>query len=200
MREKLNENPVAQIAVIGVLILIVGIFALKSLGGGSEAEGESEAAAPVESATAPGTEPAPGASLEESTQASAAASVVTPSSRPLPDAVEAAYAQGETIALLIYRPGGIEDKLITDVIGELESMPGVALFTAPVGEIADYAPITGPLGVNQAPALVVVSPRSQNGGEPAPATVTYGFQSVADMRQAVIDAGYRGPELTYAPK
>ncbi len=200
MREKLNDNPVAQIAVIGVLILVVGIFALKSLGGGSEAEGETEAAAPVEVATEAGAEPAPGASLEESTQASAAASVVTPTQRPLPDDVEAAYARGETIALFIYRPGGIDDKLVSDVIGELEAMPGVALFTAPAGEIADYAPITGPLGVNQAPALVVVSPRSRNGDEPAPATVTYGFQSVADLRQAVIDAGYNGPELTYAPK
>jgi hypothetical protein len=198
MREKLNDNPVAQIAVIGVLILVVGVFALKSLGGGSEEEGES--AAPVETATAPGAEAAPGGSLEESTQASAAASVIAPTARPLPDDVEAAYERGETIALFIYRPGGIDDKLVTDVVGELERMPGVALFTAPAGKIADYAPITGPLGVNQAPALIVISPRSMNGGEAAPATVTYGFQSVADLRQAVIDAGYRGPELTYAPK
>lgn len=201
MREKLNENPVAQIAVIGVLVLVAGIFLLKTMGGGEAAEGEAEAPAPAETATTTGEEGAvTGGSLEEATPASAAASVIAPSSRPLPDEVEAAYARGETIALLIFRPGGIDDKLVTDVIGEVEKMPGVALFTAPAGEIADYTPITGPLGVNQAPALIVVSPRSINGGEAAPATVTYGFQSVEDLRQAVIDAGYQGPELTYAPK
>ncbi len=192
MREKLNENPVAQIALIGVLVLVAGIFLMKSMGGGESSEGEAEAPAPAETAT--------GGSLEEATPASAAASVIAPTSRPLPDEVEAAYERGDTIALLIFRPGGIDDKLLTDAIGEVEKMPGVALFTAPAGEIADYAPITGPLGVNQAPALIVVSPRSINGGEAAPATVTYGFQSVEDLRQAVIDAGYEGPELTYAPK
>jgi len=200
MREKLNENPVAQIAVIGVLVLITGIFLMKSLGGGEASEGEAEApTAPVETGTE-GTEAAPGASLEEAAPAANASSVSAPTARPLPDDIEAAYARGDTIVLLIYRPGGIEDRRVAGAASVLGQMPGVTLFTAPAGEISRYAPITGPLGVNQTPALIVVSPRRVSGGQAAAATVTYGFQGADELRQAVIDAGYRGPELTYAPK
>ncbi len=201
MREKLNENPVAQIAVIGVLVLVVGIFLMKSLGGGEEPAAETATAPPTEAVPEAGAAEAPvGGSLESATPAAAAASVSAPSVRPLPDAVEAAYEGGATIALLIYRLGGIDDRHVAAASGVLERMPGVAFFTAPVGEISEYAAITGPLGVNQAPALVVISPRGLNGGEAAPATVTYGFQGSAEIRQAVIDAGYQGPELSYAPK
>jgi hypothetical protein len=188
MREKLNENPVAQIAVIGVLALVVAVFALKSLGGESS---EGEPAAGAE---------APAAGLEGSTPAASAASVSAPTARTLPDDLEAAYARGDTVVLLIYRPGSIEDRRVAATAGVLDEMPGVALFRAPAGEISRYAPITGPLGVNQTPALIVISPRSQNGDGAAPATVTYGFQNAQDLRQAVVDAGYQGPQLPYAPK
>jgi hypothetical protein len=78
-------------------------------------------------------------------------------------------------------------------------MSGVALFETSVDHIARYAEITGPLGVAEAPALVVVRSRRLNGGGPAPSTVTYGFQTADDVRQAIVDSRYRGPELTYAP-
>jgi len=78
-------------------------------------------------------------------------------------------------------------------------MPAVAFFSAPVDEIARYSAITGPLGVSQAPALIVVRPRALNGQGTAEATVDYGFRGAADVRQAVVDAGYKGPNLTYAP-
>lgn len=198
MREKLNENSVAQIAVIGVLALVAGVFLLKGMGGGESSEGE-EAPAPVEVETGTSEEPATGSSLEESAPAASASSASAPSARPLPDAVEAAHARGDTIVLLIFRPGGIDDRRVANAVGVVRGMAGVSLFTAPAGEIARYAPITGPLGVNQAPALIVVSPRSVSEGQAAPATVTYGFQTPAEVRQAVVDAGYRGPQLTYAP-
>jgi hypothetical protein len=199
MREKLNDNPVAQIAVIGVLALIVGVFLLKGMGGGESSEGEAEA--PAVEVEAGGTEEAvPGSALEGAAPAASATSVSAPSERYLPDGVEAAHARGDTIVLLIFRPGGIDDRRVANAVGVVEKMAGASLFSAPAGEIASYAPITGPLGVNQAPALIVVSPRSVSEGQAAPATVTYGFQGAAEVRQAVIDAGYRGPQLTYAPK
>lgn len=204
MRQKLNENPVAQIAVVAVLLLVVGIFLLKSLGGGEEESGEAETAATAPAETVPGSEataPVEGAAgIEGAAQASSASSVSAPSARSLPAEVEVAYESGETIALLIYRPGGIDDRRVTEAASVLGDMEGVALFTASAREIARYAPITGPLGVNQAPALIVVRARGLNGGSAAPATVDYGFQSASDLRQAVVDAGYRGPDnLTYAP-
>lgn len=187
MRQKLNENPVAQIAVVAVLGIAAAIFLLGGVGGGGETSESSSSSSPA-------------GGLEGSTPVAAASAVSAPAARSLPHPVEAAYARGDTVALLIYRPGGIDDRHAAAAAGVLGSMPGVAFFTAPVSEISRYAPITGPLGVNQAPALIVISPRSLNGDAPAPATVSYGFQSASDIRQAVVDAGYRGPELTYAPK
>lgn len=194
MRQKLNENPVAQIAVVVVLLLVVGIFVLKSLGGGEES-GESTA---DESAAIVATEEA-ATSLEGSAPAAATSAVAAPATRPLPRSVDAAYRDGQTIVLLIYRPGGIDDKRVADAAAVLEGMSGVSLFTVPADKIARYAQIAGPLGVNQAPALIVVRPRRLNGGKAAPATVDYGFRGASDIRQAVVDAGYDGPELTYAP-
>jgi hypothetical protein len=195
MRQKLNENPVAQIAVIVVLLLVVGIFALKSLGGGEE----SAETAPAEGATAVATPEEAAGSLEGSTPAAATSSVAVPASRPLPAKVDAAYATGKTVVLVIYRPGGIDDRRLAAASDTIAGMPGVALFMSPAGDISRYSQITGPLGINQAPALIVVRPRRLNGNGPAPATVDYGFRSATDVRQAVVDAGYHGPELTYAP-
>ncbi|HTT95021.1 MAG TPA: hypothetical protein VMF55_10125 [Solirubrobacterales bacterium] len=181
MREKLNDNPVAQIALIAVLVLVGGYLLLSSMGGGS-----SEAA--TESAEVESAEPA-----------AATSAVAAPVDKRLPHAVEAAYDRGETIALLIYRRGGIDDQAVGAASAVIQTMPGVAFFDAPTGKIARYSAITGPVGVNRAPALIVVRARKKGDLEPAPATVTYGFQGPEEVRQAVIDAGYAGPEPSYAP-
>src|SRR5262249_32255362 len=53
MREKLNDNPLAQAVVIGVLLLVAGVFAMTSMGGSSEEEeGASATAEVVATATA----------------------------------------------------------------------------------------------------------------------------------------------------
>jgi hypothetical protein len=194
MRQKLNENPVAQIAVVAVLLLAAALFLLKGMGGGEE--GATEGSGEEAVATAPVEEVG---GLEGSAPAAATSSVAAPVSRRLPSDIDAAYRSGETIVLLIYRPGGIDDKRIAEATSALSGLEDVALFTAPADEVARYSQITGPLGVNQAPALIVVRSRDLNGDGPATATVDYGFRSSADVVQAVLDAGYQGPELTYAP-
>ena len=194
MREKLNENPVAQIALVGVLVLFAVVFLLKPFGGG-EPEAESEAPPATEAAVVPGEE---ATGVEGSAPVASTSAASAPAER-LPGPVEQAYASGETVVLLIYRPGGIDDRRLTAAAGVLSGMPAVAFFSAPVDEIARYSAITGPLGVSQAPALIVVRPRALNGQGTAEATVDYGFRGAADVRQAVVDAGYKGPNLTYAP-
>src|ERR1700750_1071668 len=153
MRQKLNENPVAQIALIGVLALLAVVFLLKPFGGGESAS-ESEAGAEAATSTASPEEAA--ASLGRSAGAPAASAVSAPAERPLPRDVESAYESGETVVLLIYRPNGIDDRRLTAATRVLAGMPGAALFAAPVDKIARYSALTGPLGVNQAPALIVV--------------------------------------------
>jgi hypothetical protein len=198
MREKLNENQTAQIALIAVLALIAGYFVLSSMGGGGSSEAASTPpTTEVGTTVTTTTEPATGS--VEAAPAAATSGVTAPAGRPLPKAVDHAYEQGETIALLIYRPGGIDDHKVAEASSVLTAMPNVAYFSAPVDKVARYSAITGPLGLSGAPALIVVRPRHLNEGGAAPATVTYGFQSAQDIKQAVIDAGYHGPELTYAP-
>jgi hypothetical protein len=200
MREKLNENQTAQIALIAVLLLVGGYLVLGAIGGGSESSSASSEPS-GEGATATGStasEPTSGGTTE-STLAAATSAVTAPAGRPLPKPVDRAYENGETVALLVYRPGGIDDHKVSEAASVLGHMPDVAYFSTPVDKVARYSAITGPLGVSGAPALIVVQPRHLSEGGTATATVDYGFQGAADIRQDVIDARYDGPELTYAP-
>jgi hypothetical protein len=209
MRQKLNENPVAQIALVGVLAILAGFFLLTKMGGGEEeAAPETAVASPAEEATAPGAAPGSGggqAGTAVSVPGTAPEIVATttsttaPTDRALPAKVEKAYAENKTIALLIVRDGGIDDHLLREATGVLEGRAEVAFFSAKAKHIARFAQITGPLGVNQAPALIVIRPKHLNGKGPAPASVDYGFQTKNNVRQAIRDAVYRGRTLTYAP-
>jgi len=203
MRQKLNENPVAQIALVGVMLVVVGFLLVSGMGsGGEESAPESSATAPAtEESTAPAeAAPATAATAGVAPVISAStAAVSAPSDRQLPHAVEVAYAEDKTIALLIVRDGGIDDHLVREATEVLEDKPHVALFSAKAKHVARFAQITGPLGVNQTPALIVIRPKHLNGSGPAPASVTYGFQTKSDVRQAIQDAVYRGRKLTYAP-
>jgi hypothetical protein len=192
MREKLNDNPLMQMAVIAVLLLGAGFFIMSSMGGkGSE---ESESAAPV-SAAAESTTAAPASlssALAKVSQASASAA------RPLPRPVNAAWHANKTVVLLFVRNGGIDDELVAAATARLASLPGVAAFIAPASEVSRYASVTEGVGVNRVPALVVIRPKHLHQTVPT-ASVSYGFQSGESIVQAVIDAGYKGPTLAYHP-
>jgi hypothetical protein len=213
MREKLNENQTAQIALVAVLALVVGYLVLSNMGGGSSSSAASTPATSTEVGTVVSTttiQPTTGTvesagstgptATVEAAPVSATSAVTAPAGRPLPKAVDQAYKQGETIALLVYRPGGIDDKKVSEAASVLTAMPGVAYFSTPVDQVAGYSAITGPLGLSGAPALIVVQPRRLSEDGTATATVDYGFQSAQDIKQAVIDAGYKGLDLTYAPE
>jgi hypothetical protein len=204
MREKLNENQTAQIALVAVLVVVVGFLLLHGMGGGgSSSSGSasgSSSTAEGETATVAATTESASTGTVESTPAAATSAVTAPADQPLPKAVDDAYENGETIALLVYRPGGIDDHKVSEAASVLDEMPDVAYFSTPVDKVAKYSAITGPLGLSGAPALIVVQPLHVSEGSSPTATVDYGFQSAADIRQDVIDARYKGPELTYAPE
>ena len=109
-----------------------------------------------------------------------------------------AWKANETVVLLVVRDGGIDDKLVKTATGGLAGFRGAAVFVVPAHRIARYAAITEGVGVNRVPALVVVTPRRLDKSIPT-ASVSYGFQTAADVRQAVIDAGYEGPTVDYHP-
>jgi hypothetical protein len=210
VREKLNENPIAQVALVAVLV-VVGAFMFISKSGGGEEEAETaptEASVAVAGTSAVGTATGatPGEAVEgavesavesagETAPTSAPTSVPAP---PPPAPVTAAYDSGQTVVLLIVHDGGIDDKLVQQASAQLESRSDVALFTVPAKRIADYAAITVGLEVNRVPALVVMRPKPLSEGTPQ-ASVDYGFQTAQGVAQAVQDAAYDGRELTYHP-
>lgn len=189
MREKLNENPLAQLGVLGVL-LVAGIVMLMSLGGGGESESESEAESATTATSAPAITPAG----ETPVTGSASPMPV----KPPPSDVTAAFNAGETVVLLIVREGGIDDGMVREDAGALEGMSNVALFVVPAQQIARYAAITEGAGVNRVPALVVLRPKALSHGIPT-ASVSYGYQGAESVVQAVVDARYKGHTLSYHP-
>ena len=210
MREKLNENPKAQVGLVVVLILAAAFMFMKSSGGGEEEESApTEATVAVAGTSAVGTASAatPGEAVEGAVESAvetageagavsaAPASVPAP---PPPPPVTAAYDAGRTVVLLIVHDGGIDDALVEQASAQLESRSDVALFTVPAAQIARYAAITVGLEVNRVPALVVMRPKRLSNGTPQ-ASVDYGFQTADGIEQAVQDAAYDGRELTYHP-
>jgi hypothetical protein len=195
MRDKLNDNPLMQLAVIGVLLLVAAVFVMSSMGGeGGGEEGESSASATGANVESAATEAPVGlsAALAMVSRASAA------HARPLPSPVVSAWKADKTVVLLFVHDGGIDDRLVKDATGRLHALRGVATFVVPAGEISRYAAVTEGVGVNRVPALVVIRPKRVHQTVPS-ASVSYGFQSGASVVQAVIDAGYQGPTLPYHP-
>ncbi|HEX3734690.1 MAG TPA: hypothetical protein VHU86_05990 [Solirubrobacterales bacterium] len=212
MRDKLNNSPAAQIAIVVVLLLGAGYFVLGGMGGGEEEEAApTEATVAIEgtSATGTATGATPGeavegavegaveaASSELSSSTEISASVPAPA---LPHPVTAAYEAGKTVVILVVHDGGIDDGIVTKASAGLRSMSEVALFVVPVGQISRYAAITLGVDVNRVPALIVMRPKSLAEGVPQ-ASVSYGFQSPQSVAQAVEDASYNGPVVSYHPE
>ena len=205
MRDKLNKSPIAQVALVAILLAGGAFFLLGGQGGGGGSSSSAPTTATAPATTAPPASPVTDPSAPAGTAlptdvagaepASAAASVPAP---PLPAPLKRAYASGDTVVLLVVRGGGIDDSLVAPVVRRLKAVSGVAVFIAPAKRIARYAAITLGVNVDRVPALVVVRPRPLSGGHPQ-ATVSYGFQSPAAIVQAVIDASYNGPAATYHP-
>jgi hypothetical protein len=195
MREKLNENPAAQIAVVALLLVVAAVFLLGKMGGGSKEAGE-ESGAPTPAATSAIAAAEAGPSSELPALPAPGSGPGAPP--PLPHPVVAAFDSDQTVALLFVRAGGIDDRLTTAAAKQLDGMAGVAPFVVSVDKIARYASIAQGVHLNRVPALVVIRPRRLSNGVPT-ASVRYGFQSPESVVQAVVDAGYKGPTLSYHP-
>jgi hypothetical protein len=222
MRKALNENPVVQICVIGLLVVLAGVFLVSRMGSSSGSGGQSSGSStPTTASAVPGTSTSPTGSAvtgdssagatsatsippaASSATASPTAGTVSPQALVpgpgLPKNVIVDWARGNAIVLLIVRGGGIDDRLVRASVETLNGERGVSVFVARAGQIARYSRITQGVGVNRVPALVVVRPRS--GGSSVPeAEVSYGFRNGQSVVQAVHDALYQGPDdLPYDP-
>jgi hypothetical protein len=210
MREQLNSNPLAQLAIVAVLIVAVGFFVLSSSGGSEEeAAGTTEATVSVAGTEASGTATGatPGEAVEGAVEAAAEAATAgttagaipsTLNAPPPPASVLDAWKGNKTVVLLFVRDSGIDDRLVKNATTGLGGFRDASIFVVPAAKISRYAAITEGVGVERVPALVVVAPKRLQQTVPT-ASVSYGFQSPQSVAQAVIDAGYKGPTVDYHP-
>ena len=199
MREKLNSNPLLQVAIIGVLLIGTGFFLLSSTGGGDEEESESsETTTSTTVTTSTLTTEAPATPAEVMAAALSLVNGISSDAPQPPRPVTAAWRANKILVLLFVRDGGIDDRLVAAAVRRLDSLSGVATFVVPVRRISRYAAITEGVGVDRVPALVVVRPKRLKQVLPT-ASVSYGFQSPESVVQEVVDAGYRGKTVDYHP-
>jgi hypothetical protein len=208
VRDKLNNSPAAQIGLVVALIAAAAFMFLKPGGGEESEEAPTEATVAIAGTEASGTatgatageavEGAVEGAIEAATAEGAAAIPTSIPAPPMPAPVAHAYDAGKVVVLLVVHDGGIDDKLVQGAAQQLKSRSDVALFVVPAKQIARYAAITLGADVQQVPALLVMKPRRLSDGVPQ-ASVDYGFQTSQSVVQAVIDAGYKGPEATYHP-
>ena len=210
MRKALNDNPVFQILAVGVLAVLVGFLLLtrvmKSDSGAepttsSTATPTATTAAPTDTVTpapATGTETAP--ATPSATAPAAPATGEFAAGPGLPEPVVSAYEDGDTVALFVYRRGGLDDVALSGSIQRLRGVSGVAAFTTRAKHVARYSRIVGGVDIDRAPALVVLTPKSVSGDGLPSASISYGFRDFESVAQSVHDAGYDGKDLPYYPR
>jgi hypothetical protein len=198
MREKLNSNPLAQLALVGVLLLAAGFFVMSTMGKGGEEESSSAPTEAEATVTVAGGESSPATASASGGAAPGLPADASADAPPPPKPVLAAYHSNKTLVLLFVRNGGIDDRMVERAVKRLDSKPNVATFIVPAQQIARYASIAEGVVVDRVPALVVVRPKNLKGGIPV-ASISYGFASPESVVQAVVDAEYEGRTLEYHP-
>jgi len=214
MRKALNENPMVQLAVIGVCAVAFAVILFTTV---LKKDKPAATPAPTPAATAtPSGDPAGSAPAPAAATPSTAAPAPTPeaptvapppggtptdgllASKGLPQDLLVAFAKNETIALLVVDPKGISDGQVKQFTETLRSRDDVQVFVVDVRDIAEYARVTAGVQVSRTPALVVIKPRKLTGSIPT-ATVSYGFRGPRSVNQAVDDALYEGKPVPSYP-
>ncbi len=199
MRKTLNDNPVVQIVMLGVLGILVAVLFVTRVMGGNEAVAP---AATVPDATA--VTPVPG-------EAAPASSAPEPAPSPavsgfeagagLPAGVVRAHKSGDVVALLVIQDGGIEDSKLRRELEALRGDRGTTIFVAEAAQLTRYSRIAEGVDLDRVPALVVIHPAAgkRTSGELPIAAISYGFRGLDAVRQAIADARYDGKDLPYHP-
>jgi len=212
MRKAINDNPMAQMAVVGLLAVVVGFLLLTRV---MKSDNAAETPATTDASAVPAGTPAPttpDTSGVVPAEPSTAVPVTPESGTPvpagdtefaagpgLPGPLVHAYDRGDTVVLYVTRYQGVDDRAVTRNVRRLNGVSDVTLFETNARDIADYSRIAEGVNIDRTPALVVLTPRGLNGpGQPV-ATASYGFRGFDSVAQAVRDAGYDGKDLPYSP-
>jgi len=211
MRDAINNNPMVQLAVVAVLVLVAGVMLAPQFLGHKKSDSNTttssaQLTSPSGSVdlTVKSTPAAPSTGAAAGSTAAPAPQTVSPEAlvpgRGLPRPVITAWKRGDTVVLLLVRRGGIDDGLVQSSVRSLSADSRLAVFVARANKIARYSRITQGVGVSQVPALVIVRPKRVSGGVPE-AQVSYGFRDSQAVVQSVHDALYSGKDdLPYSPR
>jgi hypothetical protein len=209
VRKALNENPVVQIGLLGVLGLVMAVVFMSRMGGGGGAAEEpvttdpatdpaaassstasSTPAAPADSSAAPAASSASGLA-----PATSPASPATPSPVPagggsapfeagkgLPSELVSAYESGDTVVLLVVQDKGIEDKPLKREVEALRDHENTTVFVTDAKNVGKYSRVAQGVQLDRVPAIIALKPVGKLAkGEQAP------------MPEASITYGYMGP-------
>jgi hypothetical protein len=212
MRKAVNENPVVQVVLLGILGIVVGLLFMTRIMGGSESGG---AVPPAETATststvttsttpttAPSVAPADPAVAGDTTTAPPSAPTGTPgfeAGKGLPAPVVSAYDDGDVVALLVVQKEGTEDRKLETEIQSVRSRGDTAVFVVESDDVARYSRIAEGVKLDRVPALVVIHPKKGAGASLPTASISYGFRGAESVEQAIRDALYKGKQLPYHP-
>jgi hypothetical protein len=211
VRRALNENPVAQMAVLGLLAVIIGFLVLtrvahKSAGSepsattsGAPVAPSSTSASTASSSAAATTPPATGSTAAPPAGSATGAVGQFVAGPGLPAPVVKAYADDKAVVLFVFRHRGVDDAAVRASVERLRGRGDLAVFVTHAAHIARYARIAEGVDVNRVPALIVLRPRNLAHGTPT-ASVSYGFRGPDSVDQAIRNALYKGPSnLPYYP-
>jgi len=168
----------AVMGIVGV-VLIAGVYLFSQ----QSTEPEGPAQAPVAAApVTPALEPAPG---ETKSVTTSEVSEETPAAQ-VPPKVERAVEDGRVVVLL-FTQDGADDRATAKRVHELSATGPASfgkrfvVFTDGVAKLGEYAAVIGDLGIDQAPATIIVAPNGE-------ARVVQGFIDQRSLRQYVADA------------
>ncbi len=220
MRRALNENPMVQMAVLGLAAVAFALIMFMTVLKGEPTPPAGEAipaaevaaadpaatppvdpAAPVDPAGAPVDPAAPIDPAVPAPQAAAPPPAGADGLLPtngLPEDVLVAYAKDRAIALLVVDPKAQGSAKIESFTRRLDSRDDVEVQVVKAKDVADYSRITTGVAVAQTPALVVIRPRKLTGSVPT-ASVSYGFRGPKSISVALDDALYEGKQIPSYP-
>jgi hypothetical protein len=211
MRKALNENPVVQVVMLGVLGIVVAFLFMTRVMGGDSATSDTASTTDTSTTTATtaptatppavpaATTPVPSAGDVAADAAAVAAGPGFEAGAGLPQSVVSAYESGDVVALLVVQRKGTEDRQLEAELDSVRGRGDTTVFVVESGDVARYSRIAEGVDLDRVPALVVIHPKSAAKGGLPVASVSYGFRAADSVEQAIRDALYKGKQLPYHP-
>jgi hypothetical protein len=218
MRKAINENPIVQIGLLGVLGVLAAVVFLSSRGGSTPAEeaapaestasppaaAPTDAAAPADPAAPPVDPAAPVTPAPDALPGEPVAGTPFEAGKGLPAGLVDAYESGDVVVLLVMQSGGVEDEPLERDVQSLEGRGDTSVFVTDAKHVSRYSRIAEGVTLDRVPAIIVLHPLENKvtGGDAPPmpeASVAYGYRGEKSVVQAVNDALYDGKTGPYSP-